>query len=81
MSIPHEVKQAFDVIKKAMIDDDPSKPGSYAHTWHCNIAMMCYDAIHAADIVDEHCTNEIHSVSNDAASRFMKNVFDVETTK
>ena len=75
----NKIANAMDVIKQAMIDDKPSEPGSYAHSWHCNVAMMCYDAIHAADIVDENCMDEIHAVSNDAASRFMKICFDVET--
>ena len=63
--------EAFEVIKQAMIDDDPSKPGSYAHSWHCNIAMMCYDAIideYKGDAIDH---SRIHRVSNEAASRFM----------
>ena len=62
-----------------MKDDNPSEPGSYAHSWHCNIAMMCHDAFIDADIVDEHCTDDILKVSNEAASRFMKLCFDVET--
>ena len=76
------VKEAMDVIRQAMIDDEPSVLGSYAHSWHCNIAMMCSDAIHAANIVDDgdECWEEIHIASNDAASRFMNLCFDVETT-
>lgn len=75
----NEVQKALDVIKQAMIDDNPSERGSYAHCWHCNIAMMCYDALLAADIVDEECLDETLEVCNDAASRFMKLCFDVET--
>jgi hypothetical protein len=74
-----EVKKAFDVIKAAMVADDPSEKGSLAHAWHCNIAMACSDAFHAADIVDECCLDEMHATCNDAASRFMKLCFDVET--
>lgn len=51
----------------------------YSYSWHSNIAMMCHDAIMQADITDENCTDEIHKVANDAASRFMKLCFDVET--
>jgi len=74
------VAEAFEVIKQAMKDDDPNKAGSYAHSWHCNIAMMCYDAMmkdseNVADIVH----NNFLEISNDAASRFMKLCFDVET--
>lgn len=71
-----EVEKAFNIIKQAMIDDDPSKNGSYAHTWHCNIAMMCYDAILAEDSLNHDLALK---VGNDAASRFMKLCFDVET--
>ena len=74
-----EIEKAFNVIKKAMVDDGPGVPGSYAHSWHCNIAMMCYDAILDADMVDAVFKDDIHSVANDAASRFMKLCFDVET--
>ena len=66
------VKEAFETIKQAMIDDNPSEPGSYAHGWHCNIAMCCYDSLNGT-------TQWRHKVSNQAASRFMKLCFDVET--
>lgn len=80
-----EVAQAFEVIKKAMKEDSPSEGGSYAHSWHCNIAMMCYDAIRSADITAYDYDSGIMShedaliVGNEAASRFMKLCFDVET--
>jgi len=74
------VEEAMNVIRKAMVDGGPSEIGSYAHGWHCNIAVACIDAIHAADITDENCLYEIHAASNDAASRFMKICFGVETT-
>ena len=71
-----KVSEAFKVIKQAMIDDNPSEHGSYAHGWHCNISMMCFDAIMA----DREPGREWASkVSNDAASRFMKLCFDVDT--
>ena len=70
-----KIEKAFKVIQQAMVEDDPSKPGSYAHAWHCNIAMMCHDAILAHD--DQ--VDFAHKVGNDAASRFMKLCFDVET--
>jgi len=73
-----ETAEAFEVIKKAMIGDNPSDPGSYAHVWHCNIAMMCYDAM--GDEAVSHLNHEdSHRIANDAASRFMKLCFDVET--
>ena len=72
-----EVAEAFAVIKNEMIADSPSEPGSYAHSWRCSIAMMCYDAIRSefCDVSHE----DAHTVGNDAASRFMKLCFDVET--
>ena len=75
------VSRAMKTIKQAMIDDDPSQRGSYAHSWHCNIAMACYDAIehdrvmHAGGVIDSSIAG------NDAASRFMKICFDVETNQ
>jgi hypothetical protein len=74
-----EIAEAMAVIKKAMVDDGPSELGSYAHGWHCNIAMACYDAM--SDQATAHLgDNECLRISNDAASRFMKLCFDVETT-
>ena len=70
--VPHAMR----IIKQAMIDDVPSDKGGYAHSWHCNIAMMCNDAILSHD--DQ--VDFAHKVGNDAASRFMKLCFDVETS-
>jgi len=75
-----KIQEAFEVIKQAMIDDNPNREGSYAHAWHCNVAMACYDALS-----DELFCNALlsskqkHKVANDAASRFMKILFDVKT--
>ena len=73
-----KVKEAYETIKQAMIDDEPEKPGSYAHSWHCNIAMMCADAIHDDD-TESLTWEDAHRIGNEAASRFMKLCFDVET--
>ena len=35
---------ALNTVKQVMIGDG-SGGGSYAHSWHCNIAMMCYDEL------------------------------------
>ena len=35
-----KIKGALEVIKQAMIDDGPGKPGSYAHSWH--YVRRCY---------------------------------------
>jgi len=69
-----KVRQAFEVIKQAMIEDYPSEQGSYAHSWHCNIAMSVYDE----------CTTDISHddairIGNASATRFMKICFDVDT--
>lgn len=76
-----EVKEAFETIKKAMIDDKPSEPGSYAHSWHCNIAMCVYDSLDK--YAKKHNIGELnstkHNIGNNAASRFMKLCFDVIT--
>jgi hypothetical protein len=68
-------EKAFSVIKQAMKEDGPEKKGSYAHSWHCNIAMMVHDAILAHD--DQ--VDFAHKVGNDAATRFMKLCFGVDT--
>jgi len=72
-----EVAQAFKVIKKAMIDGNPNEAGSYAHSWHCNIAMMCYDSIREA--AEEIPHEQALLIDNESARRFMKLCFDVET--
>ena len=73
-----EVEQAMNVLKEAF-ESDPS----YAHSWHCNIAMSCYDAIHDDVPIGPNFTkhDEAHRVGNDAASRFMKLAFGVVTSK
>ncbi len=77
-----KVKEAFEIIKQAMKDDCPQENGSYAHSWHCNIAMMCYDAIRSAKDQDTKiCHLAAHEIGNDAASRFMKLCFDVNTSQ
>jgi len=61
------VNEAFEILKWHMENDS-----GYAWGWHCNIAMACYDAM-PDDI------NQRHEIGNDAASRFMKLCFDVDT--
>ena len=73
-----EIQKAMQVIKDAMVKDKPEDKGSYAHSWHCNIAMMCYDSIREA--ADEISHEQAHLIGNEAASRFMKLLFDVETS-
>ena len=66
-----EIEKAMKVLTEAMQD---TELGSYAHSWHCNIAMSVYDE----------CTTDIshddaHRIGNDAATRFMKLCFGVDT--
>lgn len=77
----NKVKEAFETIKQAMKDDSPSEGGSYAHGWHSTLAMVCYDAMDAEPWVNlsKEATEDRHRIANDAASRFMKLCFDVET--
>jgi len=78
----HEVTTAqigMEALTKAMVDDIPSEQGSYAHSWHCNIAMMCVDAITSECPPTAMPYDVAHKIGNDAASRFMKLCFDVET--
>jgi len=77
----NEIEEAMRVLTQAMIDDAPEDKGSYAHSWHCNIAMACYDAMHGAEKQSLSETSHIwrHKVANDAASRLMKLCFDVNT--
>lgn len=75
-----KIAEAMSVLKQAMIDDNPSEHGSYAYSWHCNIAMMCHDAIEDGRLSETESKSMCaHTVANDAASRFMKLCFDVET--
>jgi len=74
------VPGAMNVIKQAMIDDTPSEPGSLAHGWHCNIAMMCLDALRGNEFTAKALWGmDLHVVINDSASRFMKICFGVDT--
>ena len=58
----NKIEEAIGVLKTAM-----KKDSDYAHSWHCNIAVMAQDA------------GANYKVSNEGASRFMKLCFDVET--
>jgi len=71
-----EVKNALKVIQSAMKADNPKEPGSYAHSWHCNIAMACHDSILS---LDARRIDLARKAGNDAAARFMRICFDVET--
>ena len=74
----NNIELAMYTLKTSMKDVEL---GSYAHSWHCNIAMACYDAIgskeYDAPYGFDHDLD--HKIANDAASRFMKLCFDVDT--
>ena len=72
-----KVEDAMNTLKQAMIDDNPSKQGSYAHSWHCNIAMMCCDSIREG--ADNIPYEQAYLIGQESASRFMKLCFNVET--
>ena len=74
----NRVPEAMDILRNAMLADNPGKRGSYAHSWHCNIAMMCADAIHD-DPTEALTRDDAHRIGNEAATRFMKLCFGVET--
>ena len=66
------VKNSIEILTSEMQD---TELGSYAHSWHCNLAMASYDAIMSFD--DQ--IDWAHDISNDAASRFMRLLFNVNT--
>ena len=67
-----DIESAMDVLKKAF-EKDPD----YAYSWHCNVAMACYDTIMRRSEGISH--ERAHEISNDAASAFMRICFDVTT--
>ena len=69
-----EIENAMNTLRQAFKDAP-----DFAHGWHCNIAAMCYDAIRAREEPNRWAHKKAHEVSNDAARRFMKLAFDVET--
>ena len=73
--VENEIEQAMETLKKHMVD---TEPGSYAHGWHCDITMMVSDAIRE-EFGEMGVYVTSRKISNDAASRFMKLCFGVET--
>ena len=64
-------EEAFNVLKSAI-----QKNEGYAWSWHCNIAISCYDSMREAEEIPH---EQAHLTGNEAASRFMKLCFDVDT--
>lgn len=67
------IADVMGILKEAM-QNDPN----YAHGWHCNIAMSCYDEIMDSTL-DTFKHEDVMKAVNNAASRFMKLCFDAET--
>jgi hypothetical protein len=76
--VSKEIQQAMKVITEAMQDVEH---GSYSHAWHCNIAMACQDAILSGVTSTKVSALSANKIGNEAASRFMKTLFDVKTKK
>ncbi len=73
---PTAIESAMDTLKAAMQEDS-----DYAHGWHCNIAMACYDSMSKGteEADDSESYKNRNAISNEAASRFMKLCFGVVT--
>jgi hypothetical protein len=67
----NEIADAMKVLTNAMQE---TKLGSYAHAWHCNIAMSVYD-----ECMKSISHEDAHRLGNDAATRFMYLCFGVKT--
>ena len=67
-----KTEKAFEVLQKAL-QEDPS----YAHSWHCNLAMSFKDSFLKGDRMSPESQ---HRVGNEGASRFMKLCFNVVTS-
>ena len=68
-----EIEDAVNTLKRAFKSDP-----DFAHGWHCNIAGACYDSIGRSGVEQDDSVR--HEISNEAASRYMKMAFDVETS-
>ncbi len=66
---------ATDVLRAAFKNDP-----AYAYGWHANIAMACYDSMPEIASADDAAHGEQLRIGNEAASRFMKLAFSVETS-
>jgi len=68
---PHIAKSMDDI--RAHMKEDPA----YAYAWHANIAMAMYDEFPDSFWVPDR--SEQHKIANAAATRFMKNIFAIDT--
>jgi hypothetical protein len=66
----NDISTAISILRRAMADNP-----DYAHGFHCNVATCCNDAIESARGIKDN-----HIIANEAATRFMKSAFGVETS-
>ena len=70
------IKQAVDRLKKAC-EEEPD----YAYGWHSNIAVAVMDSINEKENeLLQKQGNDSHTIGNEAATRFMYNLFGVHTS-
>jgi len=69
-----DTAQAFETLRKALLNDD-----SFAHAWHCNLAMSFYDSMPMESFWFPDKSKH-HAMANEGASRFMKLCFNIETS-
>jgi len=74
MNNDNSVANALATLKKALQED----PG-YAYAWHSNLAMAYRDSM--PDVFWLPDDSELHKIANEGASRFMKLLFNLETSQ
>jgi len=74
-----QIETAMNMIIDVMLNEKEGK-GSYAHSWHDNIAMACYDAMCRDNYSNSRLSKkQKRAIANDAATSFMKACFNVTT--
>lgn len=74
------VSEAIDILRDEMLYGSPLASNGYAYSWHSAVAMHCFDAIKQHIVKGKMLTeSDAHAIGNDAASRFMKQTFDINT--
>jgi len=73
MNNKENVKEAFDIIKEAIQNDD-----SYAYTWHANISMALLDSMPETFWMPD--KKNYHKIVNQAATTFMSRCWEVKTS-
>ena len=73
MNTEPDVSEAFAILKAAIKED-----GSFAYSWHANIAMAMYDAMPETFWMPDRSKH--HEIANNAATTFMARCWDVDTS-